>query len=378
MRIFKYDDFVKESESPERLQENFLNTVCYESSSKWSIDTNGVVNIDGDFNAYGRSLKNLFGIKFGKVSGNFDIHDNDLESIEGSPKEVGGHFNCSANYLNSLKGGPERVGENYLCANNLLFNLEGIAKEFKSLNASGNSIDSLGELPKRINGFFLISNNKLLDSLEGSPEYVDGLFTCNRCNLETLEGGPKIVKGGYNCSNNSLQNLRGCADEIGGNFNATNNEIESLEGFPKKIGGDIELYGNNISMLYGLEGFKVNDGSETRFFSNLLPPTVLEDQLEYLQKNKNLEGWIENYIKKDNKFASYFNFNNPPQIIFSVISKLNLEDLSYKNPGIVYSLIKDLPENNALKLYLKKHINKFSPTFRKLGGMGLALKDFGF
>ena len=85
---------------------------------KWSLDRKtGLVNVNGDFNSnsnrerYERKWKNLQGIRFGYVTGNFYCYYNNLTSLEGAPTKVGGWFKCSHNKLTSLEGMPQRVGE---------------------------------------------------------------------------------------------------------------------------------------------------------------------------------------------------------------------------------------------------------------------------
>jgi hypothetical protein len=58
-------------------------------------------------------------------------------------------------------------------------------------------------------------SHKGLESLEGSPKYVDGSFHCNSNELQTLEGAPIFVSGVFNCEHNS--------------------DLESLEGAPKYV-----------------------------------------------------------------------------------------------------------------------------------------------
>ena len=60
-----------------------------------------------------------------EVTGNFDCSQNNLTSLEGSPKIVGGDFYCYRNKLISLEGGPEYVAIDFDCYNNKLTSLEG-------------------------------------------------------------------------------------------------------------------------------------------------------------------------------------------------------------------------------------------------------------
>jgi hypothetical protein len=379
MRFYRFSEFIKESEtnfSVEK-QEKFLDEICSKSKSKWSKDDKGLINIEGDFIASYLDLKNLMGIKFGQVNGEFDISNNDLESLEGCPRKVIGDFSCSANYLNSLQGGPEKVEGKYLCANNKLFNLEGIASDIKSLNANGNFLEYLSNLPQKMEGFLVFANNNFLGSLKGCPEIVEGKFDCSFCGLTSLEGGPKLVKGNYDCSENGLKNLKGAPEEVGILFLANNNELVTLEGFPESVGLSIKLNDNNLVILNGLENFKFRDNNRFSMLQNGLPNEILQDQVDYVKKTGSLDGWLLNYLKKDNKLAASLNLVQSERNTEKV-SRLGLEELSFENPGIVYDFLKDLPESHLLRTYVKDNMSKFSPSFQKLGGMGLSLKNLGF
>jgi hypothetical protein len=124
----------------------------------WSLNPQtGKVDVGGNFDCSYRGLRDLKGIRFGNVSGNFLFYDNQLTSLEGSPETVGGDFRCSFNPLTDLKGGPQTVGGDFLC-----------------------------------------SNNNNLTSLEGAPRTVVGGFYCHEFGTEnwTPEGKLEILKTG--------------------------------------------------------------------------------------------------------------------------------------------------------------------------------------
>ena len=64
---------------------------------------------------YGKDFKKLPDLFGAIVCGYFDCHGcNNLESLEGAPKEVGGGFYCyDCKKLTSLKGAPEKVGGDF-------------------------------------------------------------------------------------------------------------------------------------------------------------------------------------------------------------------------------------------------------------------------
>jgi hypothetical protein len=91
----------------------------------WSVNSEGLVDVQGSFYCYSQGLEDFLGIRFGKVSGNFSCRSNQLRTLEGSPVEVGEDFSCSENQLRTLEGSPRVVGENFYCGRNPLISLEG-------------------------------------------------------------------------------------------------------------------------------------------------------------------------------------------------------------------------------------------------------------
>ena len=107
-------------------QEEFLNQYV---KGSWRINSEGLVDVEGDFNCSSKKIVSLNGIRFGAVSGNFYCYRNQLTSLEGAPREVGGNFDCSENHLTSLKGAPQEVVGNFNCSVNQLISLEGAPRE---------------------------------------------------------------------------------------------------------------------------------------------------------------------------------------------------------------------------------------------------------
>jgi len=135
----------------------------------------GLVDIEGVFDCSDADLESLRGIRFGRVSGDFNCSTNSLTSLDGVPQEVGGHFDCSENNLTSLKGAPQEVGRNFIC--------------------SRNDITSLKGAPRRVGENFICSFNPIT-SLEGAPQEVGGYFGCHYNSLKTLDGAPRKIGGG--------------------------------------------------------------------------------------------------------------------------------------------------------------------------------------
>ena len=92
------------------------------------------------------------------------------------------------------------------------------------------------DLNKDYQGGDLDLSNEGLNSLDGCPEHITGVFNCfHNNNLTSLVGGPKQVDGNYLCGNNLLTDLVGCASHIDGRLWFRDNPITSLVGIHKII-----------------------------------------------------------------------------------------------------------------------------------------------
>jgi hypothetical protein len=98
-------------------QRKFLDRIAH---GWWSVNSEGLVDVEGSFDCRYQELENFLGIRFGKVSGYFDCDGNQLRTLEGSPRVVGGRFYCSGNPLISLEGAPEVI-KGYFCFKNTWF-----------------------------------------------------------------------------------------------------------------------------------------------------------------------------------------------------------------------------------------------------------------
>lgn len=180
----------------------------------YTISEDLYITVHDSVNLEGLISESKLPVKFDVVDGYFNISNNQLRSLEGSPKKVIRDFNCSHNKITTLFGGPLSVGE-FNCSNNeLKKDLSYGPKEVgTSYNCSNNRLTSIQGAPRSLNSFFNCSNN-LLTSLKGGPKYIDEYFNCSQNRLETLEGGPVTVGQDYICHWNQLKNLNDIADEI--------------------------------------------------------------------------------------------------------------------------------------------------------------------
>ena len=101
------------------------------TSGRWSVNNEGLVDIKGDFWCEEQGLEDFLGIRFGKVSGRFWCHNNQLRTLDGAPREVGRNFRCHGNQLRTLEGSPRKVGGFFYCYGNPFISLEGAPEVIK-------------------------------------------------------------------------------------------------------------------------------------------------------------------------------------------------------------------------------------------------------
>jgi hypothetical protein len=193
----------------------------------WSI-RDGLVDVDGGVHLNNKGLYKI-PIKFGRVGGNFYCADNNLTTLEGSPREVGGNFICNYNKLNTLEGGPKEVGGYFDCSWNELTTLEGSTKE--------------------VGSHFACHNNQIT-TLEGGPKEVGGNFDCYTNKLTTLEYMPN-VKGNIVIDSNPLPK------EIYQNKKLLKYIIKYQEEYDIWFDGNLDIPRFN-SMIQDIKEFDIN------------------------------------------------------------------------------------------------------------------------
>jgi hypothetical protein len=137
------------------------------SVGTWSLNAEGRVNIQGNFNCSTQNLSNLKGVKFENIEGIFDCSYNKITSLEGAPEEIESNFWCNMNRLVNLKGAPRKVIGNFNCSYNKLTSLEGAPREVGGgFNCYWNKLTSLEGAPQKIGGVFRFSSGI------GSTEFI--------------------------------------------------------------------------------------------------------------------------------------------------------------------------------------------------------------
>jgi hypothetical protein len=131
-------------------QREFINK---NTQGTWSVNSKGLVDVEGRFWCPNQGLEDFLGIRFGKVSGDFWCDGNQLRTLEGAPKKVGGHFFCDNNQLRTLEGSPGKVSGNFYCYRNPLISIEGT--------------------PEVIKGYFCFKNTYFSYNLQSFLAWID-------------------------------------------------------------------------------------------------------------------------------------------------------------------------------------------------------------
>ena len=222
--IKEYNGFFNLNESGGGLRQDAIELLDRCAKKRWRLDHRGYVDVRGDFictvprTEFSSGLTSLKGIRFGRVTGDFNVDNNSLSTMNGFPEEVGGNLVASYNKIKSLKGGPKKVGFNYA-----------------------------------------VTGNKLT-SLEGAPESINGSFSCSYNKLSTLKNGPMSVEGSFICTGNLLENLVGSPKVVGEDLFVSDNDLRTLDGAPNTIGGrlvaDNDKTGVYLEVDYGMWNFE--------------------------------------------------------------------------------------------------------------------------
>jgi hypothetical protein len=122
------------------------NTEMPLNEDQYQIDDQGVVHVQADVLRIRGSVNGALPVQFGRVDGDFLVHDMSLTSLVGAPHIVLGAFNCSQNFLTSLMHAP-RTCEYMDCSHNKLTNLSHAPIVSNSLDCSYNLITDLATCP---------------------------------------------------------------------------------------------------------------------------------------------------------------------------------------------------------------------------------------
>ena len=199
MRHIKtYQVFEASETAPAALTQEQIDWLDKCVAGSWKINRQtGLVDVVGDFYCSGQGLEDLKGVKFGKVSREFNCEYNQLTTLEGAPQKVGYSFNCNNNRLTSLVGAPLEVGISFSCQNNQLTSLEGAPQKARDFNCMRNQLTSMEGAPQKVGRYFYCGYNNIT-SLEGAPQKVGWCFYLeeNPVSYETLSNIFRRMQGG--------------------------------------------------------------------------------------------------------------------------------------------------------------------------------------
>ncbi|MFE3847248.1 hypothetical protein ACFX5D_04620 [Flavobacterium sp. LB3P45] len=176
--------------------EKIIKTCLQYKIENYSINSDGSIDVDGNVDLSSRNLT-ILPVRFRRVIGNFNIHNNLLTTLYGAPIAVGGNFNCFNNHLISLLGAPKWVGGDFYCYQNQL--------------------RSLGGSPEEVVGSYYISGNENLENLKGCSVKIGGNFSFDDILLSTYFGDVEIEFDGnffLNETNYNAPNTRKLPDVL--------------------------------------------------------------------------------------------------------------------------------------------------------------------
>lgn len=135
---------------------------------------NGLVNVNGNVDLSYSHLTDLPCV-FGTVTGNYNVSNNRLRNLKGSPTFVGGDFKCDFNKLTSL-GYVENVGGDFQCSDNELISLLGCPTISGDLICTYNNLyDFYGS--EKVNGDIICVENPVYEiyRLGSSTKFIQYL-----------------------------------------------------------------------------------------------------------------------------------------------------------------------------------------------------------
>ncbi len=307
--------------------------------AKYTLREDGKIDVNGSVILNNKSLKNLSPLKFGKVSGDFYIHKNKLESLEGAPEEVGGTFDCSNNWLKSLIGGPSKVGKDYYCSYNML------------------------------------------TTLEGCPTIINKELSCENNKLTSFKGSPTIIKGDFTFHRNKLASLEGCPSKVGGEYLVMKCCVnKELEENIKNAKNWSEIYKNHLLW----SSSKIQDmNKKTGLFENLSSSDEVEIK-EELRNYKGSEYFMTAYATINNKYIGHCDYSIYKE---EVSIKYLFVTEEFRKKGIATKLLDFIKKEYSNKLidygYSTDDGAKFMDSYmmskkKKLLKVGELLHDKGY
>lgn len=207
------------------------------------------------------------------VVGNIDVSQKNLTALPDlSRVNMLGHFRCNGNPLKNLKGAPSKVNGDFICSD--IESLEGAPQEvFGKFSCMFSKIGNLKGAPRIVHGAFECTFNDRLETLEGGPVSVGGIYDCSDCALTTLKGAPLDMDSSLKCDNNKLTSLEGAPRKMGrGWLICENNPLQSLAHVPKIFGYLYSPFGTFKGYKDLIESPMLSDEHRTAIQGVTAPP----------------------------------------------------------------------------------------------------------
>lgn len=237
------------------------NNFYQEAGGLWSTDSMFTITVPDFLVSNEGKLK----IKFGKIGGNFELNDLELQTLEGSPYHVIGDFEC-------------------------------IKTKIRNLN----------HLPNDIEGGLFLSYNSLTQIEDLKNSNIKGYINVSHNKLTSLDGCPYTVNGSFKCNSNELVNLDGCPGEVKGMFDCSNNMLTSLYGAPRMIKGELKMKDIGSVPETEEEFYKKFKGYEN-YYEDLLHWIINNDRIE---KDLDSIHWSEEFLKSKGNIIRSINGMN--------------------------------------------------------------------
>jgi hypothetical protein len=93
-------------------------------------------------------------------------------------------------------------------------------------------------------------NNKDLTKLPLKFNKIMGSFYCDGNKLQTLKGSPVYIDGYFDCGNNKLSDLKYGPNYVGGYYRCNFNPIKNYDYFPDYLGNDFVYHNDELNIAY--------------------------------------------------------------------------------------------------------------------------------
>jgi len=182
-------------------------------------------------------------------------------------------------------------------------NEDGSIDVNESVMLNGELFDRLPIFFNKVYGDFYITECPNLESLVGSPTWVEGNFSCVRSpKLLLLRGGPKTVEGTFECTGcPKLTSLKGAPTTVTLDFNCAKcGNLTTLEGAPEEVGGNFYAFDCfKLPKLSHVKSVKRKILLNRSPIDNFLYALKIKNLQEISTGSEKLDGIINKYLGGD-------------------------------------------------------------------------------